>query len=190
MHRTSRSRAAALALFAFLASTTAGFAQPPEGDEAPEAPSTIYVPYKNLKGVFDKLGASVVMPYDEWLKLWQRDGGMEMPEPQKVDAVITAAAYTATIEKDLARIQARLTVNVLGKPWVEIPIRFGEAAVGKVEGAGDKECVVTGGKGTMAVSFKGQTYYVCCSGCKQAFDDDPEGVIAEYKARVAKRAKP
>ncbi len=48
------------------------------------------------------------------------------------------------------------------------------------------ECVVTGGAGTISVSYKGQTYYVCCTGCKQAFDDDPEGVLAEYAARVEK----
>src|SRR5262249_52726978 len=28
------------------------------------------------------------------------------------------------------------------------------------------ECVVTGGLGTMTVSYNGQTYYVCCSGCR------------------------
>lgn len=41
------------------------------------------------------------------------------------------------------------------------------------------ECIVTGGKGTIAVSFKGKTYYVCCSGCKEAFNDEPEKFIAE-----------
>lgn len=45
------------------------------------------------------------------------------------------------------------------------------------------ECIVTGGTGTMEVKYKGQTYYVCCSGCKQAFDDDPEGIIAEAAVR-------
>ena len=45
------------------------------------------------------------------------------------------------------------------------------------------ECIVTGGEGTMEVKYKGQTYYVCCSGCKQAFEDDPEGVIAEAAER-------
>lgn len=45
------------------------------------------------------------------------------------------------------------------------------------------ECIVTGGTGTMEVKYKGQTFYVCCSGCKQAFDDDPEGVIAEAAER-------
>lgn len=56
-----------------------------------------------------------------------------------------------------------------------------------VAGAGEPECIVTGGKGTMKVSYKGKTYYVCCSGCRQAFNDDPDAVIAEYKARLAKR---
>jgi hypothetical protein len=51
--------------------------------------------------------------------------------------------------------------------------------------AGEKkpECVVTGGLGTMQVSYMGQTYYVCCSGCRDAFNDNPAKIIAEYKAR-------
>ncbi len=53
--------------------------------------------------------------------------------------------------------------------------------------AGPK-CIVTGGRGTMTVSYKGKTYYVCCSGCKQAFDDDPEGIIAEAAERTKKEA--
>ena len=55
-------------------------------------------------------------------------------------------------------------------------------------GAGGPECVVTGGLGTMQVSYKGKTYYVCCSGCKQAFDDDPEGILADFAARKAEEA--
>jgi len=46
-----------------------------------------------------------------------------------------------------------------------------------------KECVVTGGLGTIAVSYKGQTYYVCCGGCKSEFNENPEKVLAEYKKR-------
>ena len=48
-----------------------------------------------------------------------------------------------------------------------------------VAGAPQVECIVTGGKGTIALTHKGQTYYVCCSGCKGVFDDDPDAVIAE-----------
>lgn len=58
-----------------------------------------------------------------------------------------------------------------------------------VEGAGEPECIVTGGKGTTPVTYKGKTYYVCCSGCRQAFDEDPAGVIAEYQRKVARRKK-
>lgn len=42
------------------------------------------------------------------------------------------------------------------------------------------ECIVTGGAGTIAVTFQGQRYYVCCTGCRDAFSDDPEGIIAAY----------
>lgn len=44
---------------------------------------------------------------------------------------------------------------------------------------GDKTCVVSGGLGTMTVSFAGKTYYVCCSGCSAAFNDEPERWIAK-----------
>lgn len=53
-------------------------------------------------------------------------------------------------------------------------------------GGGGPECVVTGGLGTIKVQHAGKTYYVCCSGCQQAFNDDPEGILAEYKARREK----
>jgi YHS domain-containing protein len=53
-------------------------------------------------------------------------------------------------------------------------------------GSGYPECVVTGGQGTMKIEYKGQTYYVCCTGCRDLFNDDPEGVIAEYHERKKK----
>jgi len=58
-----------------------------------------------------------------------------------------------------------------------------------IPGGGQRECVVTGGAATTPVMHKGKTYYVCCSGCLQAFNDDPEGIIAEFKQRLEKRKK-
>ena len=46
------------------------------------------------------------------------------------------------------------------------------------------ECVVSGGVGTMKVSFKGKDYFVCCSGCRDAFKDNPEKWIKEFEARA------
>src|SRR5262249_56517502 len=50
-------------------------------------------------------------------------------------------------------------------------------------------CIVTEGRGTIQVSYKGKTYYVCCSGCRDLFNDDPESVLAEAAAREKAKAK-
>ena len=55
-------------------------------------------------------------------------------------------------------------------------------------GVGGPECVVTGGLGTIAVTHEGETYHVCCTGCVAAFEADPDGVLAEYRARKAAAA--
>jgi hypothetical protein len=47
------------------------------------------------------------------------------------------------------------------------------------------ECVVSGGLGTIMISYKGETFYVCCSGCREAFNENPEKYIAEFKAKKA-----
>ena len=41
----------------------------------------------------------------------------------------------------------------------------------------ENECIVSGGKGTIEVTYQGKTYFVCCSGCKAEFKGDPEKFI-------------
>jgi hypothetical protein len=57
--------------------------------------------------------------------------------------------------------------------------------IGERFGARKKEieCIVTGGLGTIPVTYKGVTYYVCCTGCRDAFNEDPEKYIKEYEAK-------
>jgi YHS domain-containing protein len=57
------------------------------------------------------------------------------------------------------------------------------------EGLDGPECIVTGGKGTMSTVYKGQTYWFCCTGCRDAFTDDPDGIIAAYKEKQAKKKR-
>ena len=47
------------------------------------------------------------------------------------------------------------------------------------------ECIVSGGTGTIRVNYKGKTYYVCCSGCRDEFNADPEKYVKEYEAKKA-----
>lgn len=52
-------------------------------------------------------------------------------------------------------------------------------------GFNEKECVVSGGTGTTAVTHQGKTYYVCCSGCRDAFNETPAKYVAEFEKRRA-----
>jgi hypothetical protein len=43
------------------------------------------------------------------------------------------------------------------------------------------ECVVSGGLGTTPVTYNGETFYVCCSGCLEAFKENPKKYVDEFK---------
>ncbi|MCE9534161.1 MAG: hypothetical protein K8T89_24040 [Planctomycetes bacterium] len=49
-----------------------------------------------------------------------------------------------------------------------------------ISGGKKNECIVSGGVGTMAVSFEGKWYYVCCGGCRDAFTESPKKFVDEY----------
>lgn len=94
----------------------------------------IYVPFRELQKVFNNNDATVVVPYAEYLELVRvyleqvRAANAVSP-----DAIVTAASYKASVEKDVVRISAELKLNVLKeKGWARIPLTFGSAAVGKI----------------------------------------------------------
>ena len=49
----------------------------------------------------------------------------------------------------------------------------------------EKTCIISEGLGTTELTYKGRSYWVCCSGCKAAFEEDPE----KWIARAAQRPK-
>ncbi len=53
---------------------------------------------------------------------------------------------------------------------------FGKAAT-------QRECIVTGGLGTIEVTHAGKKYFVCCTGCRDYFKENPEKVLEDYAAR-------
>ena len=93
----------------------------------------IYIPFRELQKVFDQRDASVVLPYGEYLELMKQYLEQRAISGISPDAVITASAYRAVVEKDIVRIQADLMISVLKeKGWSTIPLAFGGAAVGRV----------------------------------------------------------
>lgn len=127
-------------------------AEPAADDAKSDWERLIYLPYKNLKDVFDKHGSTVFMPYAEYVKRWQQ--GNQPPAQNIVEAVVTQSHYTATVDRSLLRIKASLKVQILGKPWVEVPIQFGNAAVGKLTVEDGKQVLLKGtGNGTYSLLF-------------------------------------
>lgn len=87
--------------------------------------------------------------------------------------------------RHLVRFETRPKGSALGfvKKW---QVGATKAGVPFADAPKGPECIVSGGLGTMKVSYKGQEYYVCCSGCRDAFKDDPEKFINEAKEAAAK----
>ncbi len=100
------------------------------------------------------------------------------------------AAYRCTIQQ-LSDIRVILLFEKQTSPTGNFRRVFGigytrDGAKLAQSGAGQRKCVVTGGLGTIPVSFQGKTYYVCCQGCVQAFNEAPEAIIADYRDSLKK----
>ncbi len=42
----------------------------------------------------------------------------------------------------------------------------------------ERTCIISQGLGTMSITYKGRDYWVCCSGCRAAFEEAPDRWIA------------
>jgi YHS domain-containing protein len=53
-------------------------------------------------------------------------------------------------------------------------------------GASDlPKCIITGGSATLSVSYNGKIYPLCCTGCRDEFNDNPEKYVARLAARAS-----
>ena len=77
-----------------------------------------------------------------------------------------------------------------GAPQYKKQVEVGLTKAGEsfaAGGGGDNlpKCIMTGGASTMTVSYQGKTYPVCCSGCRDEFNDNPE----KYARKADEAAK-
>jgi ribosomal protein L24E len=81
-------------------------------------------------------------------------------------------------------VQRRPKGSTIFTPLYQVEAgKVGESLAGSSQ---ERECVVTGGRGTIPVTYQGKTYYVCCSGCRDAFNENPEKILREYAERKKK----
>jgi len=153
--------AAILIALGWMASSSPLHAQPadavPEQVVAQPTPSLverlIYVPYRNLQAVFDKQGSTAVLPYSEYLKLVEAalQHTLRRPAQPPIAGVITSARYVGTVDAETVDLTATLQIQALENGWAEIPIRFGDAAIGEISSDSGKVLLRGTGPGTYAL---------------------------------------
>ena len=77
-----------------------------------------------------------------------------------------------------------------GAPQFKRTIEIGLTKEGEAFAAGGSasdlpKCIITGGASTMTVSYQGKSYPLCCSGCRDEFNDNP----AKYVQKALLRAR-
>lgn len=117
----------------------------PPADAAPNAEAAdskppvrqehiIYLPYENLRDVFEQESSAIVLPYAQFLEMWNRlVQGDRPPSQPPVNGVITRAAYVGSVQGELAHLEAALDVEVLSGEWARLPVEFGDAAIGSAQ---------------------------------------------------------
>jgi hypothetical protein len=112
-----------------------GFSQPPKESEA-ESPAleenTIYIPYEQLRDVFEREGRGVFLPYEQFQRLWNEAKNARKPvesERAPVDAILVSAESNATIENQLFVVRSKIVVELLRSGWQRIPLQLGDAAI-------------------------------------------------------------
>ncbi len=99
---------------------------------------TIYIPYEDLKKVFERDGRGVYLPYDQFEKLWKeaQQARGQSPTTQPIQSMLVSAENDASIQRDLMVVTAKLRIDLVGKGWHRIPLQLRDAAIqsAKIEG--------------------------------------------------------
>ncbi len=93
----------------------------------------IYIPYEKLRGVFEKHGRGVFLPYEKFDELWKAAQDKTRPPAEAqppVGAVITEIENEAVVAKDVVQVTAHVKIDLLSEGWHEVPLRPGRCGRG------------------------------------------------------------
>jgi hypothetical protein len=105
---------------------------------------TVYVPFRELKKVFENEGEGVYVPRKEFLELWRKamDRDQQKGTPT-TPFLITKALYTGRVDGSLAVVSATIEVETFHEGWIEVPLGLSGVALG--------EATLDGGPATMTL---------------------------------------
>jgi YHS domain-containing protein len=64
----------------------------------------------------------------------------------------------------------------------------GESLAGGVTASERPKCIVTGGAANMTLSYQGRTFPICCTGCRDEFNENPEKYIKKASLMLGSQA--
>jgi hypothetical protein len=108
----------------------------------------VYVPFRNLKDVFEKEGQGVFVPFEEFLKLWEADldrrpVAAEPPMP----FLITRAIYEGSVDGDVATVKAVVSFETFTPGWSAVPLGFSGISFAKATIGGEAATLEGGSDG-------------------------------------------
>ncbi|MCK6481545.1 MAG: hypothetical protein L6R43_15820, partial [Planctomycetes bacterium] len=124
---------------------------PADGDLPP--PSRVYIPFEDLKRVFEKEGQGVFVPYAEFQELWRR--AMDRDGAAKPPSGVATALYEGRVEGDIALLEATLEVLCPSDAETAVPVGLAGAVLGDATLDG-KPAVLLAEKGGHRVLVRGK----------------------------------
>jgi len=74
----------------------------------------------------------------------------------------------------------------LFQPLVEIGLtKEGESFAAGSSAVEQPKCIVTGGAATLTVSYQGRSFPICCTGCRDEFNENPEKYLKKLSLKVS-----
>lgn len=117
----------------------------------------IYLPFKNLREVFENEDSSIVLPYKQFLEMWNRLVQPDQtPVQPPVNGVITRADYVGSVRGELVHLDATLDIEVLSADWARLPAQFGNAAIGSAQSQDGSVLLRGAGEGQYELLVRGQ----------------------------------
>ena len=94
------------------------------------------------------------------------------------------------------RYTMKVTEQEAGAPQFKPTMEAGLTKEGESFAAGSSagdlpKCIITGGASTLSVTYQGKSYPLCCTGCRDEFNDNPEKYVkrASLNAEAAGKAE-
>jgi len=113
-----------------LALASSGRAVANEDGKASRPAAKVYVPYEELKGVFEQEQQGVFLPYKEFQRLWRAAQGKPADIAEApFEYLISTARFRGEVKQDIGTLRLELTIDILGDGWVQVPVGLGEVAV-------------------------------------------------------------